>query len=100
MEYFVHWLNGNAIGTWALTGTEPAEMHASVRPISSLTEVKLGASLYDHGSDIRAVRFATLRFSTGDDIEIDVKQWLGAQRERADQFIDEVLDALTASTRG
>ena len=74
-------------------------MKALVRPVSSLNEVELGASYYDRGLDIAAVRSAVLRFSTGEDIEVDVKQWSGTGRERADQFIDHVLDALAGPDR-
>jgi hypothetical protein len=94
MEYFAHWINADAIGTWSLTGTEPAQVKASVRPVSSLQEVELGAYVYDGGlGECRAMRSAILRFSVGDPIEIDVRQWSGGS-ERLEEFIDRALDAV------
>jgi hypothetical protein len=96
MEYFAHWLRGDAIGTWSLTGTEPAQVTASVRPVSSLQAVDLGAYVYGELGQGRAMRSAILRFSVGEDIEVDIRQWsVGA--ERADWFIDHVLDVVAGS---
>jgi hypothetical protein len=89
-----HWINADAIGTWSLTGTEPAQVKASVRPVSSLQDVELGAYVYDGGlGEGRAMRSAILRFSVGDPIEIDVRQWSGGS-ERPEEFIDRALDAV------
>lgn len=94
MEYFAHWLNGAAIGTWSLTGSEPAENKSLVRPISTITAVSLDAEFYgEEGLDRRAVRRAVITFTSGEDITIDVRDWSGVG-DRADGFIDHVLDAI------
>jgi hypothetical protein len=98
MEYFAHWLKGASIGTWSVVGDEPAEMKASVRPISSLQAVDLGAYIYNEGLSASALRFATLRFSFGENIMVDVREHSGADRDQADKFIDRVLDAVANYT--
>jgi len=93
-EYVAHWLNGAAIGTWSLTGSEPAEIKASVRPLSTITAVNLGGEFFGvEGLDRRAVRRAVITFASGEDIAIDVRDWAGVG-DQADEFIDHVLNAI------
>jgi len=94
VQYFAHWLNGAAIGTWSSTGSEPSEIKASVRPISAITAVNLDAEFYGvEGLDRRAVRLAVITFANGEDMNIDVRDWSGIG-DQADEFIDHVIDAI------
>jgi hypothetical protein len=78
----------------AVAGASAGGGKASVRPLSTITAVNLGAEFFGvEGLDRRAVRRAVITFASGEDIAIDVRDWAGVG-DQADEFIDHVLNAI------
>lgn len=93
----VTWLKGRTIGQASCTlargftqSPQRTNMTLVVNPLTSVTSVDVK---WVRGSE-EVMRAMTVKFATGDPIEVDVLTYSSDDAERAEEFIDAVLEAI------
>lgn len=93
----LHWIKGNLLGRLVAEGDGELSVTASVWPIANIA-VGLAATV---GEDDffagRPLRKLTVKVVAGDEISLDVGEVTGHLRERANEFVDKLLDAVAAA---
>lgn len=93
----LYWIQGNALGHLIAEGDEThLDVTGSVQPISNINAVRIAAAVsQDDYSAGRGRRKVTVEVDGAQDITVDVAQCRGHLRERANEFIDALLAAVS-----
>jgi hypothetical protein len=92
----LYWIKGNALGQLAAEGDNELIVTANVWSISNIEAVRVVANVgEDDFLPGRPLRTVTVKVSAGEDISLDVAKCTGDLRERANEFIDKLLDAVS-----
>lgn len=96
IEHHVTWAKGRVIGVVSyVDALDGPQVTAAARRVDAVTDVELGARVYDEGLKPTSRPSMTLRFAAGDPITVDVAQLKSqAHRERAEGLIAYVLDTM------
>lgn len=94
----LYWIQGNTLGQMFAEGDEDSlTVSGTVQLISNIRAVRIAAqvSLDDYGAG-RGRRAVTIEVSDGQGITLDVGNCTGRLRERANEFVDALLDAVSS----
>lgn len=90
------WIQGNTLGQLVAEGDENSlSITGAVLPISNIKAVRIAAEVGEDDFLVgRGRRAITISVDGADDITLDVAKIRGHLRERANEFIDALLDAI------
>lgn len=93
----LYWIQGNVLGQLIAEGDEThLDVTGSVQPISNINALRIAAAVsLDDYSAGRGRRIVTVQIDSAQDIIVDVDQCRGHLRERANEFIDALLAAVS-----